>query len=79
MRLITQNGQRDLPYDSYIVSVGDDGFVFADNVHHEGKFSRVLLGVYGSEVEAKLAVSEMHDAWEMGDSIFKFPEARKRD
>lgn len=79
MRLITQNGCRDLPYDSYFISTSEEGMVFADNVHHEGKYSRILLGVYGSEAEAKLAVSEMHDAWEMGDSVFRFPEARKRD
>lgn len=76
MRIVTQNGERDLPYEEYIISTPiDTDIVFADNVHHEGKFSRITLGYYNSHDDARDAAAEMRSAYLRGDSIFKMPPA----
>ena len=75
MRVISQDGKRDFPYENVIIKLSDDGFVFANFVNGQP----FLVAQYSSVEKAEKAMLLLHkiyvkaplenEAKEMGEFV----------
>lgn len=74
MRIVSQNGKFDLPYENLAI------FVEYENVIARFENERYLLGQYSSEAKALKAMEMLREAWKFedgiyhGNIIFQFPQ-----
>lgn len=60
MRLISQNGEFDIPYESSTV-VRAGGLIVAYSVNYDSK--RIVMGMYSTEEKAKKAMKALHKVY----------------
>ena len=74
MRVISQNGEIDLPYDAVVLSL-DEGYIYADVIGGESKY---IMAGYATSLEAEMEFKRLHMSYEMmNTSVFRF-KARGR-
>lgn len=76
MRLISQNGDIDVPYESSAI-VRADGLIVAYSVNYISK--RIVMGMYSTEEKAKKVMEMLHRAYHDAVthdnvSAFRFPK-----
>ena len=59
MRVISQDGKHDFPYENVIIKLSDDGFVFANFVNGQP----FLVAQYSSVEKAEKAMQKLHEAY----------------
>lgn len=72
MRIISQNGEHDFPYEQIGIR-NADGVIFAKLLADSRD---VLLAMYNSQEEADEILDVMRDDFSDNRTVFQFPEAR---
>ena len=67
MRIISQDGKHDFPYENVIIKLSDDGFVFANFVNGQP----FLVAQYSSVEKAEKAMQMLHEAYTGAPFIMK--------
>lgn len=69
MRLLSIRGSMDFNYDDCILKVEDSGSIICNSINNVEEF----LACYPTEEVAMIALKLVHDAYENGEKVFRFP------
>lgn len=74
MRLISQTGDIDVPYESSAIARAD-GLIVAYSVNYDSK--RIVMGMYSTEEKAKKAMERLNNIYAeftIANIVFRFPK-----
>lgn len=78
MRIISQDGMIDIPYENFVFGVTKDNSIVAirDAVARPSGIVHGVVAKYSTEAKAKKAIEMLHDEWnDCGQAgLFQFPK-----
>lgn len=74
MRLISQTGDIDVPYESSAIARAD-GLIVAYSVNYDS--NKIVMGIYSTEEKAKKVMERLHNIYAeftIANIVFRFPK-----
>lgn len=74
MRLISQTGDIDVPYESSVIARAD-GLIVAYSVNYDS--NKIVMGMYSTEEKAKKVMKRLHNIYAeftIANIVFRFPK-----
>ena len=78
MRIISQDGSTDIPYENFVFGIVKDNYIVAvrDTVARPSEVANGVVAKYSTEEKAEKAMEMLHDEWSdfAQNGLFQFPK-----